>query len=301
VNHPGFKLTDHTLLRHDLSTAAKLVLGVSLALPGRNPSQRYLERWLPVPKAEIQAAQDELEAKGVCTLDRPKSARDRNPHNPRFARWNKIVAVRNDAEPNRRSEGDNPRRAYILGSLAASLPRGRGFRNLRLYPLLVLLYAREQARRQAGAIQLPHDLADELLGFPNGTTADLWNELHARGLVAIIEGGDTPIFTLVDGPEGDEDFEPQKSRHLHHIGPVKIIGTAKQFELAQARASDVDEAWLDFALTRAAALDGHHEPTRAVTADSFILALAEAANGKRIPHDPPKESPGSTPKTKVTY
>src|SRR4051794_259676 len=90
MRHPGYRLTDAALFS-TLSPTTRIVLGVFLALPERDPGYTALRKLIPARERALAQAITELEAWG-CTFDRPDdSERDFTTH--RFKRRTRLASV----------------------------------------------------------------------------------------------------------------------------------------------------------------------------------------------------------------
>ncbi len=274
MNHPGYRLTDVALFTHELSPAAKLVLGITLAIPERNPSVRQLEQWLPLSRRAIHNAQDELEATG-CRYDRPYSAADRNTFNPRFARSNRLASVPPVWEPVRRGNNVQPS-VYLPGLVAETLPRERK------YALLTLLYVREQIRR--GAVQMPDPVAAMRLGVTERWVKEARRLLRERGVLKSAKRRYSPPIFRVEGVHVPEKkFDPSMTPERFQLHGRAFIATGRQFAVVQRLASALPSSALSSAFP--------------MEADDLIQALRDAAKRVHSAHDSTTTAHGSLPST----
>lgn len=183
MTHPGYQLTEWAYTHPWLTTEAKLVLGVTLQWPERNPSNRQLADVLPINNNAIILAQTELELEGIARYERPTKRRSRT--DLRFQESNRLAWVHPKAEPNRRRQ-DAERRAFLPPRIAERLPRGtRGKKNQRHFPLVALVYAHAQVR--SGLVAIQDDAVAALLGLNTRQVATIRRELTQSGVLVKVK------------------------------------------------------------------------------------------------------------------
>jgi len=239
VTHPGYQLTEWAYSHPWLTPEAKLVLGVTLQWPERNPSVRQLADVLPLNKDTIILAQTELEVEGIARYDRPKKRRSKT--DARFEDSNRLAWVHPKAEPNRRRQ-DAERGAFLPSEVAERLPRGvRGKKNAKHFPLIALVYAHEQAR--AGRVAIQDDAVGAILGLNARQVRTMRQQLIAAGI--IVKATYVPLlgksYRLVGTPAPAITFEAGKVKRaslLHGVLPnpqASVLIVASKYELAYLR------------------------------------------------------------------
>lgn len=253
--HPGYALTDAILLDPLMPVAMKLVLGATLAVPSRNPSLNRLATILPLNRAAIILAQRQLEDLELALYDRPSEAWERHPTNPRFVRSNQVIHVHPSADPTQ-APG-----AYVKlpGHVAMRLPRGR--KNAARFPLLALLYAREQLRR--GAIQIEDDAAASLLGFrapdrsPDARgVRRLREELLRAGVIRRAQRTNPTSIYVMPGathrPADAKTLDPSRTRRLRHLpvdvgAPIRVLANEAEWAMIEGHFARLHPAYHAYA------------------------------------------------------
>jgi hypothetical protein len=236
MRHRGYQLTEWAYSHPWLTPEAKLVLGVTLQWPERNPSIRQLADVLPLNKDAIILGQAELELEGVARYDRPTKRRGKT--DLRFEDSNRLAWVHPKTEPNRRRQ-DAERGAFLPAAVAERLPRGvRGKKNGKLFPLVALVYAHEQAR--AGRVAIQDDAVGATLGLNPRQVRTIRQQLIEAGV--LVKAEYVPrlgkSYRLIGVPAPDVKFDPGKVRRaslLHGAMPnpsASILTVASKYELA---------------------------------------------------------------------
>ena len=285
--HFGYVLTDTILFHPHLGIAEKLVLGATLSHPNRNPSQPTLAKLLPIQKRDIQKAQHTLEGFELARYDRPSFAWEREAHSPRFRHSNKLVWVAPEADPSR----SGARSVTLPGEIARRLPAGNGKKNAKLFPLVALVYAREQLRRTI--IHIEDEAVAALLGLSERQVRRVREELRTLGLLKFSQRKppcDAYTFPGATAGIPAAQLDPAKTRRIRRLGTdaelgfdgyVPVYANEAEWETIAGRARRLGPLWTNYALTLAfgAELGGRREeaPFRAA---SVLQSMEEAATAK---------------------
>lgn len=249
---PALILPDSVLFDRELSHAAKVILGATIAFPNRDPSVTQLQAATGLKRQTIVAAQRELDREQdvwfedehgelepatwqLVTYNRPRRWYDRQPDNPRFNRSNRLVKIQDWANPHHRS--NDGRRVELPGELVARLPRGT--KNAALTRLVAATYAREQLLRQA--IQVEDQVVGRRLRCTPAQVRRIRERLIERGvLVRYRKDSPCTIYAMPGAtpgrPERPEQLDPSRTRRLHEL----VIGGC--FQSVYASAGEFSEA-----------------------------------------------------------
>jgi hypothetical protein len=311
--HPGYVLTDWALFTSSLTVEEKLVLGATLAVRDRNPSQRQLERWLPITKLAIQRAQQQLDAREGFLYRRPEKRliQPEGFRNPIRDGSNKLIRVPPKCEPFRR-DSQPEQFIQIPGRLVERLPRARGKSNAKNTVLIVLAWAREEVL--AGGVLVSDEAIGARLGLSRDQVEHARDELRALGVVTRKnKAGYFKVTTLFPGSEHrkpDRLKEPLELQVLQLRPPLRYIGTERQREAVIDYGSRMPEESVYEAAEAVRRDEGQTDPNRAVNATGLVrelrdrdTALRQALKGAIPTLDPtltPTLDPDSLPQTSLT-
>jgi hypothetical protein len=253
MKHPGLKLTEWVLMHPQLSQDAKLVLGVTLAIDCRDARRRQLAEWLPMRHDNVIAAQNELEDAGIVTYRRPKALRHEDAVYKLDGK--RIVGLRQEAEPNRRS-GKVPNTVFLPGWLCAKLPQGRHGKVCLLYALLCI---REQA--MAGRSVLGDRVAAALLrdGTSDRSIAAARKLLVSKGLLEVLGKRRPPHMRLPLDVGTEQEFDARKALLLHNwkrAGDVLVVANPPQWAYILGLTMQLPDIGLERVIEVSAELDG---------------------------------------------